>query len=256
MELAVGAAACVAVLASNVDGEDEMGAGGVLVDVVAEGGPVVPRLPPDVYHLLVGAYREQREVLDVVAVGALAHLELLPRRRVEEVADLLVVDLEDGELDRVGVGVGALPDEFEDPSERPRVDALLRLAPLHRERLAGSGLAVGEDADVVTVEHRDHQRLHLREHLRLRALRPEAAVELEDLLGALGVVQHRDVVLRYVRPPVLGEEDSLLVAGEGCLVGKHGPDAAEHSDVPLQLQHEVVEALPLLDNHLVLLRPP
>eukprot|EP00961_Rhodomonas_salina_P088629 1192234-Rhodomonas_salina.1 len=28
-----------------------MGAGGVLVDVVAEGGPVVPRLPPDVYHL-------------------------------------------------------------------------------------------------------------------------------------------------------------------------------------------------------------
>jgi uncharacterized NAD(P)/FAD-binding protein YdhS len=111
---------------------------------------------------------------------ALPNLQLLPSVHLEEVAYLLVVDLEDGHVDSVRDFGCALARQLEELSQRPRIHPAIVWRAGHRERLARARLAedlkrrqtqaqahlsVGEHAHVVAVKHRDHERRDLFVHL-------------------------------------------------------------------------------------------
>lgn len=80
------------------------------------------------------------------------------RRRLQQIAHLLVVDLQVAALGQIATA-GGHRDRLEDVIERALNDAALRgrrrlcgVRPLHRVRLAAAGLAVREDGAVVAVE--------------------------------------------------------------------------------------------------------
>ena len=81
---------------------------------------------------------------------------------------LFIVDLEHPHMDRV-VPLG-IPqtDLVKEAIQRAAVDAGVLRDTLHREGFPGARLAVREDADVESVEDRQHKRLHFVEHVRLR----------------------------------------------------------------------------------------
>lgn len=98
-----------------------------------------------------------RQVFDIGSLGGrFADLEIVGRvgAREEEVAHVLVVDLEVGDADAVGdVGGGAGGgDALEEVFARAGDEAGLGGGAHHGVGLAGAGLAVGEDAGVVTFE--------------------------------------------------------------------------------------------------------
>ena len=115
----------------------------------------------------------------------------------EQVADRLVVELEhrDEALVLVVAQRHPLAHALEEARHRARCEAGVVVGALHRVRLAGAGLAVGEDAHVEAVEHRGHEHLRRLEDLLLRRARPEGVreVELLELLepAARGRVPHR-----------------------------------------------------------------
>ena len=82
-----------------------------------------------------------------------------------------------------------------EPAEGAGVDSLIRLATLHRVSLARPSLSVRKNADVVTVEYRGHEGLHLIKHLLLGGIRTKCVVKLKHLLASLGLVEHGNGVV-------------------------------------------------------------
>mmetsp|Transcript_10221 Transcript_10221/g.33691 ORF Transcript_10221/g.33691 Transcript_10221/m.33691 type:complete len:247 (+) Transcript_10221:660-1400(+) len=146
----------------------------------------------------------------------------------EQVAQLLIVHLEKGGAERPLPAV--LAHEFrlaQNLAERAR-DQPPRLrvtATLHRVRLAGPSLAVGEDADLVAVERRLDQAIHLLEKLVLRGVGLKDLVEGEVV--RLGVVRQAQLVL--------GRRQC-----DGVALGWRA-HAAEDADVSFELLHRVVQ---------------
>mmetsp|Transcript_73593 Transcript_73593/g.189820 ORF Transcript_73593/g.189820 Transcript_73593/m.189820 type:complete len:248 (-) Transcript_73593:297-1040(-) len=170
------------------------------------------------------------------------HVQLL-RRGAEEVADGLVVDLGDRQRD-VDVGfVPPLPADAEELAQHVGVEPRVRQRARHRVRLAGPCLPVGEDAHVEAVEHGGCQRLGLLEHRVLRRVRAEHLVELEPLAARVVAVVDADV-------RVVAEAHGGLALGlVRRLLRVDGPHAHEDADVALQVQHQVVQLLPVLLGH-------
>ncbi|KOO22595.1 hypothetical protein Ctob_003354 [Chrysochromulina tobinii] len=120
----------------------------------------VPILGAEVTKLVALASRldhVRREVTHVhTRVRVLLQLELVGRVLREQIADLLVVDLEvGGAHEELGILAATRRDEIEDLLEGTRDDAsqLGRIVDaLHREGLAGAGLAVGEDGAVEAID--------------------------------------------------------------------------------------------------------
>ena len=177
-------------------------------------------------------------VLGDAQVRALA----APVLRVEQVAHLLVVDLEAARLDRVvvrHVAGGLDVERRREARQEARVLEALGRGPAVEQAvgLAAARLAVGEDAPVVPGQHRvDDGQPDLLEDLGLLALAAEDAVELKGLaLGrrlervaerrAAGPAQRLvdgalDVVHRDVRVAV--EPDGFAVAlGARAAQGPH-----------------------------------
>jgi len=122
--------------------------------------------------------------------GDLTHIEV-GVRRVEQVLDLLVVDL-DVLHRQPEVHLLVALDQCEQVDERQRDDAGMLQVAHHRKRLAGAGGAVGKAARVVALDGLDHERLvGFLVHLGLRRVRTEGKVEAV-LLGLCLV--HPEVV--------------------------------------------------------------
>jgi hypothetical protein len=99
----------------------------------------------------------------------------------------------------------------------------------HTEGLARACLPVRKNADVVAIEDARDQRLHLSEHLLLRRVWPEAVVEFEQFLAALGVVLHVDALFVELGP--VAPEEYRVLAPLAALVLELRADAAEDADV-------------------------
>ena len=109
-------------------------------------------------------------------------------------------------------------------------------------RLAGAGLAVGEDADLEAVEGRLGQLRHLVEDLRLARALAEDAVELEAVLAAR-LARREQLERRRL-------DRARRRAHEGGALGGGGrAHAAEDADVALELRDRLVH-LPAQVLHL------
>ena len=102
--------------------------------------------------------------------------------RVEQVAELVVVDLEGGELERERVQGLKTADLLEDELERARQQAGLGVAALHGEGLARAGLSVRDHRALLAVDGALHKRPHRLEQLFLARLLVEHPVEVVVLL--------------------------------------------------------------------------
>mmetsp|Transcript_28538 Transcript_28538/g.90948 ORF Transcript_28538/g.90948 Transcript_28538/m.90948 type:complete len:311 (-) Transcript_28538:40-972(-) len=120
-------------------------------------------------------------------------------------------------------------------------------------RLPGPSLAIGEDADVVTVESRAHQGAALLKHVLLRGCRAEARVELVPPrrhltplpLGVGGGPGPRPLRANLRGVLVRRRDDGRVVDPRGRLGPPRGgrPHARHHPDIPLELADLVVELL-------------
>mmetsp|Transcript_57268 Transcript_57268/g.150720 ORF Transcript_57268/g.150720 Transcript_57268/m.150720 type:complete len:365 (+) Transcript_57268:1004-2098(+) len=143
--------------------EDQVRPGGVLVHVRHGHGPVVVAGPHGVEDLLLAPDVRFRHFADEDASYlVLVDLEVV-LLGVQQVADTLVVDLDDGDLDEeLDVLVGMV-DSVEDRPHHARdhalVDLVLDVGSLHRVRLAGGRLSVGEDGAVEAPQHGVDDRL-------------------------------------------------------------------------------------------------
>mmetsp|Transcript_49861 Transcript_49861/g.145005 ORF Transcript_49861/g.145005 Transcript_49861/m.145005 type:complete len:536 (+) Transcript_49861:589-2196(+) len=185
-------------------------------------------------------------------------LRLVPAGRVAIVSDLqpflvlkevdhdVAVEFEDCHGDLVLVVVPGLLHDAEELIDRSGRDAFAIRVAEHRVRLAGARLAVGEDADVVAVEHRRREGLGLLEDARLRGVRVEDLVELEPLPPVVPGVVNADVGV------VLELHRRLGGVLRRKLLGVDGPHPDEYADVALEIENEVVQLLPILDRGLVL----
>mmetsp|Transcript_4222 Transcript_4222/g.12251 ORF Transcript_4222/g.12251 Transcript_4222/m.12251 type:complete len:278 (+) Transcript_4222:524-1357(+) len=203
-------------------GDDHVGAARVLVEVGGALATVAVAALDERLHVRGGVHRLGGQVLDVGAeervledlVLLLAHVLL---GRCEEVLDVLVVDLEDGERElRLMALLLALGNNLKKPLHGAVRETRIVLAALHGEGLARAGLAVGEDAHVEAVEHRGHEGLRVPEHVLLRAVRPVDGGELVLLLGGLLVVSVLDddvhVIWHAHGDAVLAVHGELLLA--------------------------------------------
>ncbi|KAH9838116.1 hypothetical protein Tdes44962_MAKER08265, partial [Teratosphaeria destructans] len=139
------------------EGEDGVGARRGVVHLGGGGGAVHVAGLHEALDVLVAADLLVGEVLHVDAVLlALADLEvggLAAGAGGEEVLDVLVVDLEVGDVDVVGDAAVLLGlDALEEAAAGAGDEAGLVEGAHHGVGLAGAGLAVGEDAGVVAIE--------------------------------------------------------------------------------------------------------
>jgi hypothetical protein len=102
-----------------------------------------------------------------------------------------------------------------------RIDARRVGRPLHRVRLAAARLAVGEDAGVVAVGARPHERQHLGEHALLAGAGPEHRIELKLARLAPRLVQRDQALEREAHGAARARE-------------RRGPDTGEDADVAAQ----------------------
>ena len=155
--------------------------------------------------------------------------------RVEQVADGLLVDLQEGALDDELGAVGSRLDVLEDvlaaPWDDPRQRGLLRVRSEHREGLSGARLSVREDGPVVPSDHvLDRRPRHVLVDLLLpRGSPAEDPVQPEGVLllpvvglAALAVA----VELEQLRQRPLRPHVRLLLQ----LPLVHWPEPAAHSD--------------------------
>eukprot|EP00964_Phaeocystis_antarctica_P093759 scaffold60586_cov61-Phaeocystis_antarctica.AAC.1 len=153
-------------------------------------GDDAPRVAPrqQVHHLVRARHHLRAQPVDRYTLGAaLPHQQASLAR--EQVVELVIVHLEVARLDEhAALRRG---ERAEEQRARPRHDpVLLHVGRLevgdnviraeHSVRLAGAGLAVGEDGRVVALEHARHAVLaRLVEDVLLRGTRVEAPVERE-----------------------------------------------------------------------------
>mmetsp|Transcript_66089 Transcript_66089/g.158078 ORF Transcript_66089/g.158078 Transcript_66089/m.158078 type:complete len:255 (-) Transcript_66089:1724-2488(-) len=172
----------------------------------------------------------------------------------KEVLNRLIVDLGDheGDLDfSIKLAVLLYSKQL---SQYPSIQTRVLLCTGHGVRLPGSCLAIGEDTDVVAIQHRGCQWLHLLEDLRLRSLRLEGSIEFEPLPPPIRLFE-------YGNFPLLGEGDGRIGRLGSLLFLVDRSNSHEHPDVALQLHHEVVQLLPLIRQlpislHKVVIRAP
>mmetsp|Transcript_17266 Transcript_17266/g.51920 ORF Transcript_17266/g.51920 Transcript_17266/m.51920 type:complete len:202 (-) Transcript_17266:1082-1687(-) len=180
----------------------------------------------------------------MVPLLALPHLELRPLvvRADKQVADLLVVDLDEGALE-LHPPPRPLLGDLEQLVEGAHIDARVVPGALHGVGLARTSLAVGKDADIVSIHHGHDEVPDARKEHRLRGVLLEDLVELPGLLHPGLLVADLDLVAR-------GEGDAAA-----RLVGGQRPHAAVDTDVALEFLHEVVELAPPGTLKLVLVLP-
>ncbi len=180
----------VCVLHLEPDGEDGVRARRVRVHGGGRGDAVGDAHPQQLGAVSHRLHVVHRQVLDVGVVAL--DLQLPARVLAEQVADLLVVDLDVGDVHRVpgvAVLVGLLA--LEDVDDGARDDADVVGVLLHGEALARPRLPVGHDGGVVPLEDALHQRVRdLVVDLLGGGVRGVAAVERERD-GLVGVVRLR-----------------------------------------------------------------
>ena len=138
------------------EGEDGVGSGGCVVHLGAGGCTVQVSNLHETLDILVAAHRLIGQVLHVYTIAlGFADLEVIGRSALgrEEVLDVLVVDFEVGDVNLVRYSTVLLRVySFKQASASSRDETRLIRRAHHRVRLAAAGLAVGEDARVVSVE--------------------------------------------------------------------------------------------------------
>mmetsp|Transcript_47929 Transcript_47929/g.115131 ORF Transcript_47929/g.115131 Transcript_47929/m.115131 type:complete len:490 (+) Transcript_47929:387-1856(+) len=194
--------------------DEHVRAGGLVIEPSGGGGARGVALLDERAAVARRVHGLRGAVLDIHAHQGVAHdLELLAGGRLlgvgEQVADVLVVDLDHREEALVCEVRLPLADDAEDAPHRPRHEARLLVCAVHREGLARAALAVGEDAHVEAVEDRCHERLRVGE----------------------------DFLLQRGRPVDLRELEALLVAPLGCKVAQHHGVGALHADADVALVH-------------------
>ena len=135
------------------DGENRVGAGGMLIHVGSTHVPVYVSFVEDFHHVVRSFHHECRQVLHVhtrVLVSQLKPAAFL----VEQVSDLLVVNLKVGCAHQVLL-LGVRLDLLKDVVEGAGHDSLQHLVigdTCDRESLACSGLTVGKDGAIVALD--------------------------------------------------------------------------------------------------------
>mmetsp|Transcript_85212 Transcript_85212/g.237906 ORF Transcript_85212/g.237906 Transcript_85212/m.237906 type:complete len:219 (-) Transcript_85212:2787-3443(-) len=136
-------------------------------------------------HFVVDAAHLDPSIFLPTMISRLISEVVLCRR---EIVDRRTIHLHHMGFDLDFVPLGLARDGLEERLYGARTNALqLRrvVRTHHREGLAGAGLAVSKDRDVVAVEHRLHQIPAFHEDLLLRGLWAECRVELELVFVAL-----------------------------------------------------------------------
>mmetsp|Transcript_99742 Transcript_99742/g.281584 ORF Transcript_99742/g.281584 Transcript_99742/m.281584 type:complete len:543 (-) Transcript_99742:224-1852(-) len=191
--------------------------------------------------LLLGRHVDASHTRDDGAPGLVLDNDVLARGRgvapaSQEVTQSLIVHLHEGSGDgpiptRAFHVVGGLEDLLQGPGDQSR--RIGSIGALHGVGLARARLAVRENGNLVAVEGGLDQTLHLLEHVELRALGPEDAVELEGV--AVGFVGEADLVLS-------------VHLQSGLYISRRGAQAAKDADSALQFLHLVVH-LDALELH-------
>mmetsp|Transcript_37752 Transcript_37752/g.112133 ORF Transcript_37752/g.112133 Transcript_37752/m.112133 type:complete len:262 (-) Transcript_37752:45-830(-) len=172
--------------------EDEVRPGGVLVHVRHGHGPVEVPCPHGIEDLLLAPDVGFGHLTDEDASRlVLVDLEVV-LLGVEEVADTLVVDLDDGDLDEELDVLVSMIDSIEDRPHHARNDTLVELVldvrSLHGVRLPRRRLPVGEDGAVEAPQHSIDDRLRrIVVDLLLIRIPSEHPVEDEGVVGVRDV---------------------------------------------------------------------
>mmetsp|Transcript_22786 Transcript_22786/g.77556 ORF Transcript_22786/g.77556 Transcript_22786/m.77556 type:complete len:310 (-) Transcript_22786:98-1027(-) len=227
----------VQVFLLNRQDEDQVRPGGVLVHVRDRHGAVEVTRPHGIEDLLLAPDIGLGDLSNEDTSGlVLMHFQVV-LFRVQQVADALVVDLDDGYLDKefdvlVRV-VDAIKDGPHHAGDHALVHLVLNVRALHRVRLPGGGLAVGEDRAIEAAQHRVDGGLGRGVvHLLLAAVGSVHTVEDERVVPARHVdarVVVRDldadltivVPLHLVRRPKPAEDPDGLLMG-AILSRRHG----------------------------------
>mmetsp|Transcript_2713 Transcript_2713/g.7163 ORF Transcript_2713/g.7163 Transcript_2713/m.7163 type:complete len:278 (+) Transcript_2713:1778-2611(+) len=164
----------------------------------------------------------------------------------QQVADLLVVYLHQGHVEAVLHLRLAEARDVEELAQRAVVHATAALRALHGERLAGSSLPVGKDADVVAVHHAGHHRRCLVVDGLLAGVHPKDAVEavllvlyLLRLVCVCAVADHGNGVGGVVH---LGADGAVNRLARGV---QHGAHAAEDANGAAEVDQLIVQLLAL-----------
>mmetsp|Transcript_78080 Transcript_78080/g.208756 ORF Transcript_78080/g.208756 Transcript_78080/m.208756 type:complete len:318 (+) Transcript_78080:710-1663(+) len=217
----------------------------MLVHIGASNRPICRRLSHSCLHILHCGHLPLHQITDPNSAILLnAHIGLLVLVAIQQVPDSLIVDLCNTDTDEgvTSASPGSL--DREQLFQAPCVQAGVVRRPFHCIRLAGPSLSVRENADIVPVEHRGRQRLHLLEDLRLTFPMQERLVKIEPLASGVDLIV--DAQLRVV----------LRVRGNGSLTLRfvlllmllHRSASSEHADVAFEFQNQIMQLLPILKH--------